>query len=44
MGPKITAGIKAIGYGVSEVLITDSEHLLEALDGNPEAGTRITKN
>jgi len=39
MGPKITAAIKYLELGGKMVVITDHEHLLEALEG--KAGTRI---
>jgi carbamate kinase len=39
MGPKITAAIKYLELGGNMVVITDHEHLLEALEG--KAGTQI---
>jgi carbamate kinase len=41
MGPKIEAAIDYVKRQGNEVLITDIDHLREALEG--EAGTRITK-
>jgi carbamate kinase len=42
MGPKITAAIKYLELGGRTVVITDHEHLLEALEG--KAGTRILRD
>ncbi len=42
MGPKITAAIKYLDLGGKSVVITDHDHLLEALEGR--AGTTIQKN
>jgi carbamate kinase len=39
MGPKITAAIKYLELGGRMVVITDHDHLLEALEG--KAGTRV---
>jgi len=39
MGPKIEAAIQFVRKGGREVLITDVEHLREALEG--QGGTRI---
>jgi carbamate kinase len=41
MGPKITAAIKYLELGGRMVVITDHEHLLEALEG--KAGTRVVR-
>jgi carbamate kinase len=42
MGPKITAAIKYLELGGKMVVITDHDHLLEALEG--KAGTRIFRD
>lgn len=42
MGPKITAAIRYIELGGNMVVITDHEHLLEAVEGR--AGTQILKD
>ncbi len=42
MGPKITAAIKYLDLGGKSVVITDHDHLLEALEGR--AGTTIQRN
>jgi len=42
MGPKITAAIKYLELGGNVALITDHEHLLQALEG--KAGTRIVRD
>jgi carbamate kinase len=42
MGPKITAAIKYLELGGNMVVITDHDHLLEALEG--KAGTRILRD
>ncbi|MEO0008921.1 MAG: carbamate kinase [candidate division WOR-3 bacterium] len=41
MGPKIEAALRFLAGGGKEVLITDPDHLLAALEGR--AGTRITE-
>jgi carbamate kinase len=40
MGPKIEAAIAFLGQGGREVIITDPDHLADALAGR--AGTHIT--
>ena len=42
MGPKITAAIKYLELGGNLVVITDHDHLFEALEG--KAGTQILRN
>ena len=42
MGPKITAAIKYLELGGNMVVITDHDHLLEALEG--KAGTQILRD
>ena len=42
MGPKITAAVKYLELGGNLVVITDHDHLLEALEG--KAGTQILKD
>jgi carbamate kinase len=41
MGPKIEAAIQFLKDGGNEVIITDIDHIVEALDG--KTGTRITR-
>lgn len=41
MGPKVLASLKFLSGGGREVIVTDPEHLLAALEG--KAGTRIVK-
>jgi len=42
MGPKIEAALSFLGNGGKEVVITDPQHLLSAIDGS--AGTRIVRD
>jgi carbamate kinase len=42
MGPKITAAIKYLELGGKMVVITNHDHILEALEG--KAGTQIVQD
>jgi carbamate kinase len=42
MGPKITAAIKYLELGGTMVVITDHDHILDALEG--KAGTQIVQD